>query len=148
MKDFPSKFDKAEASPGYLLWIVLHRWQREQRAALAPLGLTHVQFVLLANLIYREKMKKKTTGAKLASQAQTDPMMTSQVLRALIKQGLVTRIQNPQDSRAYHLASTKQGRLLLRNAMPKVEAVDDNFFAPLGKGGAAFTDALLKLTQD
>jgi hypothetical protein len=37
-----------EDSPGFLLWHVTLRWQREIAAALAPLGLTHVQFVLLA----------------------------------------------------------------------------------------------------
>ncbi len=37
-----------EESPGFLLWHITLRWQREIAAALAPLGLTHVQFVLLA----------------------------------------------------------------------------------------------------
>ena len=35
-------------SPGFLLWHVTLRWQRDIAAALAPMGLTHVQFVLLA----------------------------------------------------------------------------------------------------
>ena len=37
-----------EESPGFLLWHVTLRWQREIAAALAPLDLTHVQFALLA----------------------------------------------------------------------------------------------------
>ena len=37
-----------EDSPGFLLWHVTLRWQRDIAAALAPLDLTHVQFVLLA----------------------------------------------------------------------------------------------------
>jgi DNA-binding MarR family transcriptional regulator len=147
MKEFPSQFDAAEASPGFMLWQVLNRWQRSQRAALAPLKLTHVQFVLLANLIYREKMKKKSTGAQLAAQAQTDPMMTSQVLRTLLKQGLITRSEAPQDSRAYLLSSTMEGRYLLKKAMPKVEAVDEGFFGPLGASKKAFIRALLLLAS-
>ena len=35
-------------SPGFLLWHATLRWQRGITAALAPLDLTHVQFVLLA----------------------------------------------------------------------------------------------------
>jgi hypothetical protein len=35
-------------SPGFLLWRATLRWQRGIAAVLAPLGLTHVQFVLLA----------------------------------------------------------------------------------------------------
>ena len=38
------------ASPGLMLWRVTNAWQRTVRAALAPFGLTHVQFVLLAVL--------------------------------------------------------------------------------------------------
>jgi hypothetical protein len=37
-------------SPGLLLWRATLRWQRRIVAALKPLGLTHVQFVLLASL--------------------------------------------------------------------------------------------------
>ena len=37
-----------EESPGFLLSHVTLRRQREVAAALAPLNLTHVQFVLLA----------------------------------------------------------------------------------------------------
>ena len=36
------------ASPGFLLWHLTLAWQRAVTAALEPLGLTHVQFVLLA----------------------------------------------------------------------------------------------------
>jgi hypothetical protein len=35
-------------SPGFLLWHATLRWQRGIAQALAPLDLTHVQFVLLA----------------------------------------------------------------------------------------------------
>ena len=35
-------------SPGFLLWHATLRWQRGVAAVLAPLDLTHVQFVLLA----------------------------------------------------------------------------------------------------
>jgi hypothetical protein len=37
-----------DKSPGFLLWQVTLRWQRKVTIALAPLDLTHVQFVLLA----------------------------------------------------------------------------------------------------
>ena len=35
-------------SPGFLLWHATLRWQRDIAQGLGPLGLTHVQFVLLA----------------------------------------------------------------------------------------------------
>lgn len=41
--------DGPATSPGFLLWHVTLRWQRAITAALRPLDLTHVQFVLLAS---------------------------------------------------------------------------------------------------
>ncbi len=44
----PSRLPGPASSPGFLLWKVSNAWQRRQRAALEPFGLTHSQFVLLA----------------------------------------------------------------------------------------------------
>lgn len=40
---------RPQDSPGFLLWRSTLRWQRTIIAALRPLELTHVQFVLLAS---------------------------------------------------------------------------------------------------
>ena len=76
-----SRFTSAGESPGFLLWRISNAWQQRQRAALLPLGLTHVQFVLLASLVWLTQHGRTVTQTDLAEQAQTDPMMTSQVVR-------------------------------------------------------------------
>ena len=75
-------FARPEESTGLLLWQVTNRWQAAQRAALKPFGLTHVQFVLLASLAWLGA-DGPVTQQQLAGHAGTDPMMTSQVVRAL-----------------------------------------------------------------
>ncbi len=50
-----SEFTDADDSPGLIIWRVTNTWQAAQRAALAPFGLTHVQFVLLASLSWLTK---------------------------------------------------------------------------------------------
>ncbi|HEY2795989.1 MAG TPA: MarR family transcriptional regulator, partial [Micromonosporaceae bacterium] len=92
-------FSSPDDSPGFLLWRVTNRWQQAQRAALKPLGLTHVQFVLLATLAWTSA-DGPVTQRDLAEAAATDPMMTSQVLRALEARGLVERASHPGDGRA------------------------------------------------
>ena len=77
-----TEFDRPTESPGLLLWQVTNRWQQAQRAALKPYGLTHVQFVVLASLTYLA-VDGPVTQKALADHAALDPMMTSQVLRAL-----------------------------------------------------------------
>ncbi len=83
-------------SPGFLLWHATLRWQRLIAAALRPLELTHVQFVLLAVLWWFTEVRgERPTQRALADQAGTDRMMTSQVLRALEGRGLLERPQHP-----------------------------------------------------
>jgi len=121
----------AEESPGLLLWQVTNRWQAAQRAALKPFGLTHVQFVLLASLTWLQE-DGPITQKRLAEHAATDPMMTSQVLRALAARGLVERATHPDDGRARAVSATAEGRALANRAVVAVEACDDTFFGSLG----------------
>jgi DNA-binding MarR family transcriptional regulator len=124
-------FASPQESPGLLLWQVTHRWQAAQRAALKPYALTHVQFVVLASLTWLAADGPVTQRA-LADHAALDPMMTSQVLRALETMDLVRREDHPTDRRAKALAVTVGGRDLANQAVRAVEACDAEFFAPLG----------------
>ncbi len=73
-------------SPGFLLWHATLRWQRAVAAALRPLGLTHVQFVLLAGGWWLSQGDRWPSQRELADHAGTDRMMTSQVVRTLERQ--------------------------------------------------------------
>jgi len=120
-------------SPGFLLWRTTLRWQRDVAAALKPLGLTHVQFVLLASVWWLTEQAR--TPAELPSQtqvaayAETDVMMTSSVLRTLESRRLVTRTADPGDARVKRLAVTDEGRRRALDAVAVVEAVDAAFFS-------------------
>lgn len=138
-----------EASTGLVLWRVTNAWQAAQRAALAPFGLTHVQFVLLASLAWLTDESAdgiaSITQQGLASVAGTDPMMTSQVVRVLEDRGLLVRSDNPHDRRAKALGITDSGAELVNRAVAVVERCDSDFFAPLGDQVPEFTDRLRAL---
>ncbi|MBF6174716.1 MarR family winged helix-turn-helix transcriptional regulator [Nocardia blacklockiae] len=141
-----SEFGHADESPGLLLWHVTNRWQAAQRAALAPFGLTHVQFVLLAALVWlADSAGEPVMQRDIAAHAATDPMMTSQVLRALEQKGLVERREHPHDRRARSLLPTKAGVALADRAIVAVEACDREFFGPLGEQVPGFAGALRRL---
>jgi DNA-binding MarR family transcriptional regulator len=135
---------EADESPGLVLWQVTNRWQAAQRAALKPFGLTHVQFVLLASLTWLDA-DGPVSQRRLADHAVTDPMMTSQVLRALEQRGLVRREPDPADRRARALIVTGEGAALANRANAAVEACDAAFFAPLAEGLPALIRALSTL---
>ena len=135
-----SRFAGPADSPGFLLWRTTNAWQRAVRAALAPLDLTHVQFVVLASLTWRDDAS--TSQRQLAAQAGLDEMMTSQVVRSLEARGLLTRGRDTTDGRVRALAVTGQGRELTAEAVRVVEEADGRFFAALGDDASAFLAAL------
>jgi DNA-binding MarR family transcriptional regulator len=117
-----------EESPGFLLWHVTLRWQREIAAALAPLDLTHVQFVLLAATWWLNLRGEDPNQLGVARQAGTDVKMTSEVLRKLEAKGLIVRAVDAADTRARRLRVTKRGGELAVRAVAAVEGVDAVFF--------------------
>jgi len=118
-----------ERSPGFLLWHVTLRWQRAVVGALAPLGLTHVQFVLLASTWWLNDQGGDPNQLTLARHAGTDVKMTSQVLGKLEAKGLLRREVDPRDTRAKRLRVTPAGARLAQHAIDVVERVDAEFFS-------------------
>jgi DNA-binding MarR family transcriptional regulator len=117
-----------DESPGFLLWHVTLRWQREIAAALAPLNLTHVQFVLLAATWWLNSRGEDPNQLGVARQAGTDVKMTSEVLRKLEAKRLIVRAVDAADTRARRLRVTERGGELAVRAVAAVEAVDASFF--------------------
>ncbi|MET4619837.1 DNA-binding MarR family transcriptional regulator [Arthrobacter sp. 2762] len=117
-------------SPGFLLWHATLRWQRDIAAALAPIGLTHVQFVLLACTWWLNKEGEHPNQLAVARQAGTDVKMASQVLRTLELKGLIEREVDPSDTRAKRLRVTEAGSELAPRAIAAVELADAQFFEP------------------
>jgi DNA-binding MarR family transcriptional regulator len=123
-------------SPGFLLWHATLRWQRQVAATLAPLDLTHVQFVLLASTWWLNEQGERPSQIALAAQAGTDVKMTSQVVRALERKGLVEREIDPADTRARRLGVTRRGARLAPRAIEAVERTDAEFFADVADKSA------------
>ncbi len=144
-KSLATKFETPDESTGFLLWQVTNRWQAAQRVALRSFELTHVQFVLLASLTSLGR-DGPVTQRHLATQAATDEMMTSQVVRALEQRGLVERARHPSDGRARALTVTPAGRALANRAVVAVEACDDDFFGSLGSAKPELTALLRRLS--
>jgi len=132
-------------SPGFLLWHMTLLWQRRIAAVLAPVDLTHAQFVLLACAWWLGEQGGEPNQRQVAKQAGTDAAMTSQVLRTLERKGLLERTVDPLDTRAKRLRLTEAGRSVARFAVTAVEAVDAEVF---GSGAEDLLAALRRINLD
>jgi DNA-binding MarR family transcriptional regulator len=138
------KFSKArpEASLGYMFYQTSNLWQRRMVKALKPTGLTLVQLVLLAAVAWLEREDEPITQARLARQARTDVMMTSQVLKKLESKGLVSKRPSESDTRANVILLTGKGAEKVAKALRIAESVDSDFFRSLERNYGEFLKEL------
>lgn len=150
MKKIPwnkiTQFEGPEQSPGFLLWQVSTNWRRLIETALAELGLTHPQFVLLASLGWLTRNQSEVTQVELARHCRTDINMTSQVLRTLEKKGYIERHLRAGNERSKFPKVTESGSKLIEQAIPLVEQVDKRFFEKLGSETTHCIEILQKLS--
>ncbi len=139
-------YKSPEDAPGFLLYKVYTYWHREIRRSLRPLGLTHAQFVFLANAHWMEQRSDELTQSDIARRTEMDVMMTSNVLRKLEKKGLLNRTPHSRDTRAKVISLTPRGREVLAQAVKVVEDFDHRFFAQL-KAPEAFKKELMRLMR-
>lgn len=127
------KFPRArpQDSLGFMFWQTSNLWQRKMVKALKPIDLTLAQFVILAGTARLETGSEPVTQVRLARQAKTDVMMTSQVVRKLQRKGLLTRKQSEADPRANEIELTDRGRQTVVNGLAIVQKVEESFFRPL-----------------
>lgn len=96
-------------STGFLVWHLSLRWQVELSRALAPLGITHSDYALLASLSACERAGTRPSQRELADTSGLEPMHVSKLVRALAERGFVRREPHPTDPRAVQLSLTPAG---------------------------------------
>ena len=148
-KTFHSQYaDNHQESTGLLFARVYNAWHGRVKTDLQKVGLTHPQFIILTSLGYLELQQDLVTQVNLAAFSDMDVMTVSQVLKLLLKKGLVERREHPQDSRAKVVFLTDIGRERMNQALPLVEAIDQTYFGQLGIQVSDFNRLLLKLEEN
>lgn len=74
-------------------------------------------------------------------------MLVSDVIKSLVTKKLVSKKDNPKDSRAFIIAATADGTKLANKAVKIVEDIDNEFFAAV-KNRASFNSDLINLLAD
>jgi DNA-binding MarR family transcriptional regulator len=117
---------------GYLLWRLTTRLRAAVDRVLAPLGLTHAQYSLLASLYGLSRTGARPSQRELADWTGLEPIFVSKLARALEQAGLIERSRNPADPRAVQLRLTDDGADTAQRAIAIVQAFQEEFTAPIG----------------
>jgi DNA-binding MarR family transcriptional regulator len=121
-----------EATTGYLLWRLTMKWRAAVERAVAPLGLTHAQYSLLASLSGLSRQGTRPSQRELADVTGLEQVYVSKLVRALERAGFVERTTHPADPRAVQLALTDAGLEVVDRAIAVVHALQDELVAPIG----------------
>lgn len=120
------------ATPGFLVWRLSMKWRTAVDRAVAPLGLTHAQYSLVASLYGMHRSGERPSQRRLADHTGLEPLYVSKLARALESAGLVRRERDPRDPRAVQLSLTEEGRETTARAIEVVHALLEQLLAPLG----------------
>ena len=128
---------------GFVMWRVVHRYQREVEQALRPMDLTHLQFVTLTLVAWMAREGEAATQSELARFGDIHPMQVSNVLKALEQKRMVRRTPSLGNALAKQVAFTPTGMKALREALPLVIRVQGRLFGDQGRPGGSLLNALV-----
>jgi MarR family 2-MHQ and catechol resistance regulon transcriptional repressor len=101
-----------------VLWKAHKAIEKADRASITETGLTISDFTIMEVLLHRGPLPINAIGEKVLL---TSGSMTAAVNR-LVKKGFVTRIQDSEDGRCFHVHLTNDGRSVIEKAYARHES--------------------------
>ena len=136
--------DEYKKSTGLLFIRTYHKWHGLIKNKLRTIDLTHPQFVVLTTLAALLRQQEWVSQTDIARFSDMDVMTVSQIIRLLVKKGLIMREVHPKDSRANIILLTDTGLQKVNQALPLVEGIDQAFFGKLENNTETLKQLLIK----
>ena len=140
--------DEYKKSTGLLFIRTYHKWHGMIKNKLRTIDLTHPQFVILTTLAALLRQQEWVSQTDIARFSDMDVMTVSQIIRLLVKKGLIMREGHPKDSRANIILLTDMGLQKVNQALPLVEGIDQAFFGKLEDKTEIFNQLLIALEAE
>ena len=140
--------DEYKKSTGLLFIRAYHKWHGQIKSQLKTIDLTHPQFVVLTTLAALLRQQEWVSQTDIARFSDMDVMTVSQIIRLLVKKGLIMREVHPKDSRANIILLTDTGLQKVNQALPLVESIDQAFFGKLENKTEVFNQLLIALEAE
>lgn len=107
-------------------------------------GLTPRQLALLATVANNPGCNQTILTARTGIDRST----MAEMMKRLLKKGLLSRRRSKTDTRAYVVTLTDNGARVLKSAEPLAKRVDEAVLRALGNRGPAFVDNLATLARN
>ena len=117
---------------GHLVWRLSMKWRTAIDSAVAPFGLTHAKYVVLASLREVTARGAEPSQRELADFAGLDPVYVSKLAGGLERDGLIERRSDAHDTRIARLALTQHGVNVIDEAIAVVHPLMHRLTGPLG----------------
>ena len=140
--------DEYKKSTGLLFIRTYHKWHGMIKNKLRTIDLTHPQFVVLTTLAALLRQQEWVSQTDIARFSDMDVMTISQIIRLLVKKGLIMREVHPKDSRANIILLTEMGLQKVNQALPLVEGIDQAFFGKLENNTETLNQLLMELEAE
>ena len=140
--------DEYKKSTGLLFIRTYHKWHGLIKNKLRTIDLTHPQFVVLTTLAALLRQQEWVSQTDIARFSDMDVMTVSQIIRLLVKKGLIMREVHPKDSRANIILLTDTGLQKVNQALPLVEGIDQAFFGKLENNTETLNQLLMELEAE
>ena len=140
--------DEYKKSTGLLFIRTYHKWHGLIKNELKTIDLTHPQFVVLTSLAALLRQQEWVSQTDIARFSDMDVMTVSQIIRLLVKKGLIMREVHPKDSRANIILLTDTGLQKVNQALPLVEGIDQAFFGKLENNTETLNQLLIELEAE
>ena len=140
--------DEYKKSTGLLFIRSYHKWHGLIKNKLRTIDLTHPQFVVLTTLAALLRQQEWVSQTDIARFSDMDVMTVSQIIRLLVKKGLIVREVHPKDSRANIILLTDTGLQKVNQALPLVEGIDQAFFGKLEDKTEILNQLLIELEAE
>ena len=140
--------DEYKKSTGLLFIRTYHKWHGLIKNKLRTIDLIHPQFVVLTTLAALLRQQEWVSQTDIARFSDMDVMTISQIIRLLVKKGLIMREVHPKDSRANIILLTDTGLQKVNQALPLVEGIDQAFFGKLENNTETLNQLLIELEAE
>jgi DNA-binding MarR family transcriptional regulator len=118
-------------NPGYLLSRVYTIRLKKMNEALASVGINYVQATLLLGLYWMQMRGESVNQMMLITNTRLDKSVVSNILRDMMRDGYVSRVECPTDTRAKLVTLTPAGVEFTGRVAEIINRMDESFWGDI-----------------